>query len=346
MGLLGVVVAGGAGGCAASGGREVVAGSGGALGPWTGPTSRAVVSRKPWSYTSANGQTAAGEVIESESFRLYSTIPDGVTRERLVQVLEASMVEYRRLAPTAGPATRPMDSWVFETRAQWMDFTRRTLGKEAPIYLQIIRGGYTIDDRFVSHYTADIPTWSTTAHEGFHQFASMYFKGRLPPFLEEGLSTTFEEVKWSSRDRTKSLPRLNPRVNPQRALDLRTAMEKRATWPLEELVRLHPGLLLSRPGVQISSFYAQSWAFARFLQEYDNGKYRAGFARWMADTVAGTVVDPTGTLTIRQQTYSPQAVKPVIEHYTGVDLKTLQAEFTEWCRYLAYTEYDLQWKGQ
>lgn len=332
-----------AGGCAAGGAGGVTAVE---LGEWRGPTKRAEVARAPWRYTMANGQVKVGETLTSRSFRLNSTIPDAVIRERLVQVLEAALLEYRRVAPTAPESITPMESWVFEDRAQWADFTRRNLGGEAHIYLQITRGGYTVGDWFVSHFTAEIPTSSTTAHEGFHQFAARHFKGRLPPFLEEGLSTTFEQVKWTGNDKATSLPRFNTRVNPNRVLSLRTAMEKRATFPLEQLIQMHPGLLLSRPGVQIESFYAQSWAFARFVQEFDNGKYRPGFELWMADTVGGTVVDPTGTFTLKQPKYDRRAVKAVIEHYLKTDLQTLQVEFDAWCNHIAYKEYAKQWAAQ
>jgi hypothetical protein len=105
-------------------------------------------------------------------------------------------------------------------------------------------------------------------------------------------------------------------------------------------------VLLGRPGVQIEAFYAQSWAYARFLQEYNGGQYKPAFDRLMADTVAGTLVDPSGTFRTRQAVYSRSAVRPMLEHYLGKPTSELQAEFDEWCRYLAYTEFGRQWAQQ
>lgn len=315
------------------------------IGEWRGPSERIGIQRAPWTYTRATGATHKGEVLTSPHYRLYSTAANAEARESLIQLLEAAHIEYRKLAPTAPATTSPMECYVFGDRAQWMDFTRKRTGADARLYLQITRGGYALRDFFVAYMTADQDTWSVTAHEGFHQFCARHFVGRLPPFLEEGLACTFERVRWEGTG-TSRVPRLNPQVNPQRTQSLRTVIEARAAWPLAELITLHAGRVVGAPGTRIEAFYSQSWAFARFVQEYDNGKYRERFARWVAETASGEMFDPTGTHRRNQQYWDPNAVRPIIEHYLGTDLPTLQKEFDEWCRYIAYEEFARQWASQ
>jgi hypothetical protein len=328
------------------------------IGKWTGLREPAATTAAPWSYGPAQGET-----LESEHYRLYSTIPNANARQQLIQLLESALLAYRATTPgvvearqaeaaSEPGAARKMDCYVFADRAQWMDFTRRKTGADARIYLQITRGGYTIGEWFVAYLTAERDTWSVTAHEGFHQYCARYFKGRLPPCLEEGLATTFENVHWEQVGDRK-LPRLNPMVNPVRAQGLRTILETTrrkdgtgAGFALEELIRMHAGQVVSASNTQIEAFYCQSWAFARFLQEYNNGQYRPAFHQWCLDTATGTVFDPTGTHRRAQPYWDPNAVQPILEHYTNTKLPDLQKQFDEWCHYLAYEEFAKQWQTE
>lgn len=346
----------GAGGCTPGGGGGASrggsggGGAGGTLGAWRGPATPTEVRREPWSYTLATGQRVPGWVLTSSNYRLHTTIENPAIGERLVQTLEAALVSYREVFPTAPPTLTPMEAWVFAERSQWMDFTRRNTGSDARLYLQINRGGYTVGDWFVSYFTAERDTMSVTAHEGFHQFVARHFKGRLPPFLEEGLSCTFERVRLEEArgggGGRGGVVRINRSINPQRAQSLRTVLERRAVWRLEELIELHAGRVVGQSGGRTEAFYSQSWAFARFLQEYDNGRYKARFDRWMADTVSGEMFDPTGTHRRAQPLWDPAAVRPIMEHYLQTDLATLQREFNEWCRYIAFDEFARQWANQ
>lgn len=309
------------------------------------PAFNTAIAREPWSYTLATGQTLPGSVLTSSNYRLHTTLTNLAAAEKLVRTLEAAHLAYREVAPTAPPTTRPMDAWIFAERRHWMDFTRRTTGADARLYLQITRGGYAIGDRFVSYFTAERDTMSVTAHEGFHQFVARHFVGRLPPFLEEGLACTFERVVVQSSRSGETVLRVDRSINPQRAYSLRTVIDRRATWPLVQLIQLHAGRIVGQPGARIEAFYSQSWAFARFLQEYDNARYLPAFRRLMADTVAGELVDPTGTHRQAQPLWDPAAVQPLLEHYLDIDLATLQRQFDAWCRFIAFDEFPRHWSA-
>src|SRR5204863_460409 len=71
---------------------------------------------------------------------------------------------------------------------------------------------------------------------------------------------------------------------------------------------------------RIDAFYAQCWAFAKFLYEGENGKYRPMLQKWLNETAAGTVFDPTKSHARAIAPWNRKAVKPMLEHYLGMDL--------------------------
>src|SRR5690606_35605509 len=125
-------------------------------------------------------------------------------------------------------------------------FTRRKTGPMARTYLQIAYGAYAIGDVFVAYDIGDYRTLSVAAHEGWHQFASRHFQGRLPAFLEEGVATLFEDT--TTLD---PLPRWDLSVNAHRAHGLWRSIERRYIFSLDELVTLHAGEIIHRPGDRI-----------------------------------------------------------------------------------------------
>ncbi len=303
------------------------------LGTWTGPDRPPTITRGPWEYKGTPGQ-----VLDSEDYRLCTTIANPNYQEKLVTVLEGGLQQYRKVVPTAPPTLQTggrMDCYVFASRPQWLDFTARHTGPDAKLYSQITRGGYTIRDWFVAYETAERDTLSVAAHEGFHQFCARHLKGRFPPFLEEGLATSFEVVRWDN-----GLPRFNPKVNSDRAQALRTCIDTHMTIPLTTLVTLHAGSVLGGDGWRIQAFYSEGWAFGRMMRE--DPRYAPLFATWAADTQSGKLFDPTGTHRLLQQFWDPRAVTPIMEHYLKTDFATLQADFDVWCHKLAYDEFNAQ----
>jgi hypothetical protein len=246
---------------------------------WTGPSRAANVDVQPWT---SHG-TAPAFVLQSPRYRIYTTLPDGSRRSALPQVLEGAYAQYHALAPTPMLDDRPMSCFVFAQREEWAEFTARKTGQDAAMYLQIPRGGYTIDDWFVAYSDSDHALFSAAAHEGWHQYVARHFRGRLPPFLEEGVACLFEDVRMND-----GLPRWNLAVNPDRTTELTKAAKNLQLWPLEQLIAMHAGDVVDQPQERIDAFYAQDWAFARFLLEAEGGRYRPMFQLWLAETAAGT----------------------------------------------------------
>ena len=330
-------------GCASGGGG---AGAGGWSQP-DGPTAVATATYDPWSYMGH-----PGAVIHTAHYDIYTTVTDPAVRQRLPTVMEGALGEYHRVAPGVPLTSRPMQCFVFGTRDQWVDFTRRNTGAEAYWYLKINRGGYTVRDWYVAYSVGEAATLSVAAHEGWHQFASRHFKGRLPPFLEEGIATMFEDLRWTGDNNGGNgsgnggggdLPRWNLSVNRTRVDELQRAVSGDYVFPLADLIQKHAGNVVAEGGNQIEAFYAQDWAFATFLWSAQNGRFRPALRQLIDDTADGTVFDPTGVHQNAALPWSPAGVRPMLEHYLGMPLDQIDAEYQKYIRKVAFEDYNQQW---
>jgi hypothetical protein len=298
-----------------------------------GPSSPAPIQAEDWDYKSD-----PGKLIKTAHYDLYTTVQSDEVRASVAQVMEGALAEYQKIAPGVPISDKPMQCYLFGNRGEWIDFTKRHTGVDAYVYLQINRGGYTVRDWYVAYYVGEAATYSVAAHEGWHQFVSRNFKGRIPPFLEEGIATMFEDITWHD-----DLPRWNLAVNRSRVQSLRRAVEGNYVFPLGELIGMHAGNVVNQSGNRIEAFYAQDWAFATFLWGADNGKYRPAMRQLMSDIADGTVYDPTGAHKSAAIPWNPQGVKPMLEHYLGMNLDQIDGEYQKYIRKVAFDEYQAQW---
>jgi hypothetical protein len=302
---------------------------------WTGPDQPVPVAVDKWQF----GQRE-GKVLKTPHYLVHTTISDPQVLQRLPQVLEGAYAQYQSFAAATMSNSRPMKCYVFSRRGEWAEFTSKNTGADAAIYLQITRGGYTIGDWFVSYFVGENATYSVAAHEGWHQYVARHFKGRLPPFLEEGTACMFENVRFPS-----DLPRWDLSVNPNRTFGLRKAIDRQRLWSLEKLVAMHAGDVVQLPGDRIEAFYSQNWAFARFLWEHDNAKYRPAFRKLLSETASGNAYDPSGSPPRAANLWSPSSVKPMLEHYLGKPLAEIDAEYQQFIRKIAYEQFSHQWQS-
>jgi hypothetical protein len=302
-------------------------------GKWDGPQLLSASAVDTWTF-----RGAAARRIRTPHYLIYTTVKEPAILSQLPQLMEGGLTQYRQMAPDVQLSDRPMDCYIFNSRAEWDTFTRENTGKDARIYLQIRKGGYTVGDRYVAYYIGPNATASVAAHEGWHQFVSRHFKSRLPPFLEEGMACMFEGVTWRG-----DLPRWNLSVNQIRVMELRKTIDTRRLWPLEKLVTMHAGEVVDQPGERIEAFYAQSWAFAKFLWEAEGGRYRPAMRRWLADTASGEVFDPSHSHSHLTGPWNPHAVRPMMEHYLGMSFADIEKTYQAYIYKLAFTLYDQQW---
>jgi len=276
--------------------------------------------------------------ITTTHYLIHTTIDDSAATAELARVMEAAYVQYRRLAPSV-PATggepRPLEFWVFANRAQWAQFTQAHTGDDAPKYLQINRGGYTLGDVCALYSFGRDSTNTVAAHEGWHQFVARHFRVRPPPFLEEGIATTFETITWIDGE-----PHFSP-DNPKRDVALRDAVRFHALWPTDKLITMHAGDVVGLHGYQIEAFYAQDWAFARFMMEGEQGRFRPALLRLLADCQAGTAYDGLRGASVAPARlrllggYDPAAIEPLLERYFQMPLAQIDNRFQLYVQGLA-----------
>jgi hypothetical protein len=308
------------------------------LGTWEGPQLLSTSSVEAWSF---RGEPA--KRIRSRNYVIYTTIDDDDVLSLLPQVMEGALEQYRKVAPGIVQSESPMECYVFARRLEWESFTKQHTGQDSTVYLQIRRGGYAIRDRYVAYYIGRYATASVAAHEGWHQYVARHFVGRLPPFVEEGLACMFEGIGWQGNDDT--LPRWNLSINQVRVQALRRACETNKLWPLERLVTMHAGEVVEENGERVDAFYAQAWAFAKFLWEADGGRFRPALQRWLAETASGKVFDPTRTHNKAGGAWNRNAVRPMLEHYLELDFATIDKLYQAYVKRVAFDEYAAQWNS-
>lgn len=268
--------------------------------------------------------------VVSPHYVIYSTVPDRQVLLRVGALMEGAFTVYRSVAPDVPQSGRPMECYLFANRTQWAAFTKDHTGEDAAIYLRVNRGGYTVGDWFVAYWIGPIGTCSVAAHEGWHQYVARHLNGRLPPFLEEGLACMFEQVQWEG-----DLPRWDLTLNTARLVSLRSAVEKDHTFPLSRLVRMHAGQVVGKPSAQIEAFYAQSWAFARFLYDAQGARYRPALRRMLADAARGALFRDSSHQFPRGPFWDPDTARPMLEHYLGTSLDQIEREYDRYIRDLA-----------
>ena len=290
--------------------------------PLDGPDSPARLRTEPWAYGDR-----AGQKVRSQHYVLLTTIDDQDVVEAVGQVMEGAYTQYRRVAPHGQTSGRPMECFLFQYRNEWANFTQQHTGADATIYLQINRGGYTVGDRYVAFFIGDIQTYSVAAHEGWHQYVARHFKHRPPPFLEEGLACLFEQVKWDGK-----LPRWDLSSNANRIRGLRNAAESRTLLPLKKLISMHAGQVVEQTTFQVETFYAQNWAFARFLWDAEDGRYRPALQRLLADAAAGTLYRDGAPRNPASTDWDPNTAGPLLERYLGMPLPAIERAYRTYIR--------------
>lgn len=277
-----------------------------------------------------NVNGVAGSRVVSPHYVIYSTVPDRQLLLRVGELMEGALSAYRSVAPDVPQSDRAMECYLFASRPQWAAFTKDHTGEDAAIYLRVNRGGYTVGDWFVAYWIGPMGTYSVAAHEGWHQYVARHLNGRLPPFLEEGLACMFEQVQWEN-----DLPRWDLSRNNARLSSLRAAVNQSHTFPLSQLVRMHAGQVVGKPSFQIEAFYAQSWAFARFLYDAQGARYRPALRRMLADAARGSLFRDSSRQFPRGPLWDPATARPMLEHYLGADLMQIEREYDRFIRDLA-----------
>lgn len=236
-----------------------------------------ILAREPWKYT-----TATGEILRTANYRIYSTAEDPVIRERLAAFIEHALAHYRTaITPLPAPTAR-LDTYLLNNRPQWERLTKQLMGPQAEMLLKIPRGGYASRGIGVYYNIGLFDTLAIAGHEGWHQFTQRVLAEPLPVWLEEGLATFMEGHRWEENQ-----PVFRAWSNVQRFDQLRKAASNKELLPLSEILESRPQDFLETTDDRVLTFYAQLWALTHFLNEGENGKYRASLKRVIDDAASG-----------------------------------------------------------
>ena len=285
----------------------------------------AETGRRPWLFERRDGL-----LITTGHYRLRTTEDNPYILDRLPGFLEASLDRYASQFTKLPLPSRPMDVYLFENRGQWKRFTARFLGPQADLYLQIPRGGYSINGTAVLWQIGPRDTFSIAAHEGWHQYTQTMFRGRLPVWLEEGVATYMEGYKFRGKT-----PVFYPWANSERFDQLRDAEGAGTLLPLRQLLTSSPQQELQATDRRELNYYAQVWALTHFLAEAEGGKYRPGLNQLLKDAAAGTIGERLLDI------YSPREAVAVVHNdrglavfraYFGLDLKQVENEYFRFIR--------------
>lgn len=238
-----------------------------------------VLSTDKWTFA-----TAEGHIIRTANYRVYTTVENPVLRNRLATYLEHGLVHYRTaLGPLPAPTQR-LDTYLMKNRPQWEAVTKQLMGEQAEMLIKIPRGGYASRGIGVFYDIGIFDTLAISGHEGWHQYTQRVFKEQLPVWLEEGVATFMEGHRWEG-----NTPSFRPWSNVQRFDQLRTAADKNGLLPLEDLLDSRPQDFLDQSDDRVLTFYSQIWALVHFLNEGENGKYRASLRVLLGDAAAGRI---------------------------------------------------------
>ncbi len=209
-------------------------------------------------------------LIRTAHYAIFTSIHNARERMMLGQVLEADYARFKRLVPGAVPAL-PLHGYVFANRIQWALYTRQAHPALAPIYLQIIAGGYTRKRVFALYRLDPSEMFSVAAHEAWHQFSYASLRDHLPAWLDEGLASQNEAIAWHD-----GRPVFEPWLNYPRWHALQQAAATHKLWPLKKLITTQAGYVVTRSPQRIAAYYGQIWSLSLFLE---HSRYRPRLER-------------------------------------------------------------------
>ncbi|MCE5184573.1 MAG: DUF1570 domain-containing protein [Planctomycetaceae bacterium] len=281
---------------------------------------------------------APGLCIATTHYELYTTLIEPLMLRQLPAFLESAYAAYQNQLPAPIGAGQPLKTYFFSDRAQWEQYTRDTAGTDAEVYLQIVKGAYTLNGTVVAYNIGRKQSFAVIGHEGWHQFDQRLFVYRLPSWLDEGIATLFETCSY-----TQGKFVFEPQRNLMRLGALRQTVLENRLLPLRELIALNPGQLLEGSDDAILSFYAQNYALVRFLRENNYGVRLASYRRLLQGGAGGSwplhgdyaamAADRTRSLTVG---WNMQVSPALFTCYIDPDLDRLNAEYRAYCAKLVY----------
>jgi hypothetical protein len=293
------------------------------------------VARQPWKFAAYDGY-----VITTPHYRIYTTLTYEHILDRLPVFLEHAIGRYTTALADLPQPKRPLESYLFHDRRQWMAKTRQILPGEAATFDQLGRGGFTTRGIAVLYYIDRSgryrDTFAIAAHEGWHQYTQSTFRQPLPIWLEEGIATYMEGHRWG-----EEAPTFQPSRNWERRSALRKAIGSNQLIPIDELLTEPPQTFLAQGKDRLLTYYGQVWALVRFLEGGAEGRYRAALAQLLTDAAEGRMLSRAST--VPRTSLRPPAGRSAVNQlgpwlvqvYFNADLDAFEQDYLAHARSLA-----------
>lgn len=210
---------------------------------------------------SAGARAAADKpdlrVLQTRHYRIHTDL-DKSLAEDLGRRMNAMYEDYsRRLADFNPDHTTKFEVYLFEKRKHYRDFTRNRVPNTGGVFMP----SRNTLAAFLEGQGRDTLR-RTLQHEAFHQFAHRAINPDLPPWLNEGLASVFEEGIFLGR--TFSLGQVPPRRVRQLHADIQAdrliPFEAFLDYSIDEW-----SVALRDDSNRGATQYNQAWAMCHFL---------------------------------------------------------------------------------
>jgi hypothetical protein len=231
--------------------------------------------------------------FDTPHYMLTTDIPDAYAREadlRMTRIFE----EYtRRTASFANSFSGKFPFFMYENREDYYK------AGGLPGSDGVFGGGKLMA---IAGEKANPEVWHIVQHEGFHQFAAMTIRARLPVWLNEGLAEFFGEAIWTGDNFVSGY------IPPYRLKLVKKAIRAKE-WKFADMMAMsneewNANLTFEN--------YTQAWAMTHFLAKGDNEKYQRAFSEYINQMNKGA---------------SP---KDAWAHVFGQDVKGFQERCEKW----------------
>jgi hypothetical protein len=201
----------------------------------------------------------AGEMraLETQHYLIHTDLERSLA-EDLARRMDAMFDDYtRRLADFNPDRKTKFEVYLFADRIDYMKFTKNRVPNTGGVFMpsrNALAG-------FLEGQGRDALR-RTLQHEAFHQFAFSAISQDLPPWLNEGLATVFEEGIFMGRSFSLG------QVPPRRVRQIQADIKAKRLIKFDKMMKMSLddwAVALSGEGTRGSIQYNQAWAMCQFL---------------------------------------------------------------------------------
>jgi len=279
-----------------------------------------------------------GLKLTTAHYEIFTTLLEPLMLSQMPGFIESAYRGYQKQLPSPVQTTSKFPVYLFASRRQWETFTIHFTGSQAPVYMKIKKGAYTLKGTCVAYNIGIERTFSVTGHEGWHQFSRKHFIFRLPSWLDEGIAMLFEAHSYD-----RGFFYFEPAKNLNRLAALKKTLQENKIIPLRRLVSMNPGEAVLESDDTVRAFYSQSYALVRFLREDDYGRRLPDYHRMLQDGLEGKwPLSDTGKK-IAADRNIPMTVGlnsalglGLFRKYIGSDFEDIEGQYIRFCRKIVY----------